>query len=249
MELKIARKASDLEPPRGVEPRTYALRERRADARGRLAAPIGHPTSRRARNELGEPDSSCQTSCQRWSVWPGAEANRRATHSECVGQQRPGAIEVATKDRGPCLTGHLAELTTYRLQGNPSALTSPLPATTFAERTSVDLGNHSRRPRFAPHVMPRRPVSGSDSLPSVRCAAAGGWVGCIGWPGASGATCGAGIFRVGAELRVRGTHDRSCGQVILAEKPVQDRSAADSVVGQVDRFRWPGLDLSWRELG
>jgi len=54
-----------VEPPRGVEPRTYALRESRADAPGRLAAPTAHPSSRRAPTELGEQASSCQLSCQK----------------------------------------------------------------------------------------------------------------------------------------------------------------------------------------
>jgi AraC-like DNA-binding protein len=53
------------EPPRGVEPWTYALRESRADALRRLAAPIARPRPRTVPNELGEQAPSCQPSCQR----------------------------------------------------------------------------------------------------------------------------------------------------------------------------------------
>lgn len=41
---------------------------------------------------------------------------------------------------------------------------------------------------------------------------------------------------------------RSCGASVLAGDRVEDRSAADPMAGEVDRFRWPGLGLARGEL-
>ena len=60
--------------------------------------------------------------------------------------------------------------------------------------------------------------------------------------------CGARILNCGRDLRVFGFRVRSCCDLILAGEPVEDRSAANLIVGQVDHWWWLGLGLGRCEL-